>query len=243
MAILNKSSARTQIDVAEASEIARMARDGDPNLLSREDMESLLGNSALVLDGLRRRPRYFDGRFLTGADLTRDQDYVRQRQADLARATGTGVVAGLDVRLSGSRGSELLVISPGHGVTPSGDIVMIMTERSVAPLDLASVERLDATMGLRLAPRVPLGRRTGLFILVLRGVEFSANPIVAYPTSITGPRQVEEGDVIEATAITLIPYPNIGGTASLALSAPVPARGQLPGRRCLPSPPRAGERR
>src|SRR5215207_10728798 len=97
MVTFTNSSARTRIEVAEASEIARMARGGDANLMSTEDMQQLLGASALVLDGLRRRPRYFDGRFLTGADLTRDQDYVRQRQADLARAGGSGVISGLKV--------------------------------------------------------------------------------------------------------------------------------------------------
>src|SRR5215475_421894 len=96
MVSLSASSARTRIDVAAATEIARMAAVG-PNVISTDDMQSLLGHSAIVLDGLRRRPRYFDGRFLTGADLTRDQDYVRQRQADLARAGGAGVVAGLQV--------------------------------------------------------------------------------------------------------------------------------------------------
>ena len=80
---LSAASARTAIDVAEASEIARMARQGDPNVLSTDALQRLLGNSALVLDGLRRRPRYFDGKFLTGADLTRDQDCIPQRQADL----------------------------------------------------------------------------------------------------------------------------------------------------------------
>ncbi|MGE0222016.1 MAG: hypothetical protein AB7S57_02045 [Acetobacteraceae bacterium] len=216
MVSMNQSSARTAIEVAEASEIARMARTGDPNVISRDDMEGLLGHSALVLDGLRRRPRYFDGRFLTGADLTRDQDYIRQRQADLARASGTGVVAGLDVSLTGSAGGEMLVITPGHGVTPTGDIVTVMNRRTIAPLDLPAVQRLDASMGLRLEPRAPLGRRTGLFILALRAVEFTANPIAAYPTSINGPRRIEDGDVIEATAITLIPYPDTGNAANLS---------------------------
>jgi hypothetical protein len=216
MVSLTQSSARTPIDVAEAAEIARMARTGDPNILSRDSMEALLGNSALVLDGLRRRPRYFDGRFLTGADMTRDQDYIRQRQADLARASGVGVVNGLEVGITGSPGGEMLTITPGHGITPSGDIVTVMTRRTIAPLDLPAVERLDASLGLRLAPAVPLGRRTGLFLLVLRAVEFTANPIAAYPTSITGPRRVEDGDVIEATAITLVPYPDTGSAGSLA---------------------------
>jgi hypothetical protein len=215
MSDLTASSARTRIDVAEASEIARLARAGDPTIVAREEVEALLGRSALVLDGLRRRPRYFDGRFLTGADLTRDQEYVRRRQADLARATGTGVVAGLEVSLEGFAGSEMLVIEAGHGVTPSGDLVLVTTRRSFAPLDLPAVERLDATLGLRAVPRTPLGRRTGLFLLALRAVEFTANPIAAYPTRIDGPRRVEDGDVIEATAVTLIPWPDTGGAATL----------------------------
>ena len=213
---LSAASARTAIDVAEASEIARMARQGDPNVLSTDALHRLLGNSALVLDGLRRRPRYFDGKFLTGADLTRDQDYIRQRQADLARATGTGIVAGLNVTVEGATGGETVVITPGHGVTPSGDLVMVTSRRRVALLDLPASERLDSTMGLRAIPRLPLGRRTGLFLLVLRPVEFSANPIAAYPTTIAGPRQIEDSDVIEATAITLIPYPDTGGAASMS---------------------------
>lgn len=209
------SSARTNIDVAETSEIARQARTNDPNIVSRQDVQALLGNSALVLDGLRRRPRYFDGRFLTGADLTRDQNYIRQRQADLARAGGVGVVTGLRIGMIGSASGQQLTVSAGHGVTPSGDLVLVTSQRKVAPLDIPAVERLDASLGLRREPRVPLGRRTGLFILALRPVEFTANPIAAYPTSITGQRQIEDGDVIEATAITLIPYPDTGGAATL----------------------------
>src|SRR5215207_3459244 len=215
MVTFTNSSARTRIEVAEASEIARMARGGDANLMSTEDMQQLLGASALVLDGLRRRPRYFDGRFLTGADLTRDQDYVRQRQADLARAGGTGVVLGLEVRRGADPRGETLTIEAGHGVTPSGDLVMVTTRRTVPLLDLANSRRLDATLGVRLEARAPLGRRTGLLILALRPVEFTANPVAAYPTTISGPRQVEDGDIIEATAITLIPYPDSAGAATL----------------------------
>lgn len=224
MAALTESSDRTRIEVAEAAEIARMVRTDDPNIVATADLEARLGASGLVLDGLRVRPRYFDGRFLTGADLTRDQDYVRRRQADLARATGSGVVTGLEVTLGGSAGGEHFVIRPGHGVTPSGDLVLVTTQRRIAPLDLPAVERLDATLGLRAVPRAPLGRRTGLFILALRPVEFTANPIAAYPTTIDGPRSVEDGDVIEATAVTLIPYPDTGGAATLGEARRLVAR-------------------
>ena len=50
--------------------------------------------------------------------------------------------------------------------------------------------------------------------LALRAVEFTANPIAAYPRTITGKRTVEDGDIIEATAITLVPFPDTSGAAN-----------------------------
>jgi hypothetical protein len=44
-------------------------------------------------------------------------------------------------------------------------------------------------------------------VLALRPVEFTANPIASYPTSIQGTRTTHDGDIVEATAITLVPYP------------------------------------
>src|SRR3989442_2453837 len=52
---------------------------------------------------IRRPPRSTLFPYTT---LFRSQDYIRQRQADLARATGTGVVVGLDVSVEGSAGGE-----------------------------------------------------------------------------------------------------------------------------------------
>src|SRR6187549_1784728 len=94
MTELAKASGRSIIEVADSAEAARLAGSGT---VSRDSLEDDLSGGPLILDGLRRRPRYFDGRFLTGADLTRDQDYVRQRQADMARAGGSGVITGLMV--------------------------------------------------------------------------------------------------------------------------------------------------
>lgn len=203
---LTRGGARTLIEVAEARELARLARPNDPNLIERGEIENALGDSTLILDGLRRRPRWFDGRFLTGADLTRDQDYTRQRQADIARAGGTGVVEGLEVAASGDARGAALIIAPGHGLTPSGEPVIVERHREIALLDLFESRRLNAVLGLRLEPRAPLGRRTGLFILGLRPVEFTANAIGAYPAEIAGVRHSEDGDVVEATAVTLTPW-------------------------------------
>ena len=52
-------------------------------------------------------------------------------------------------------------------------------------------------------------------MLALRPVEFTANPIGAYPTSITGQRTVEDGDVIEATAVVLVPWQDDGAADAL----------------------------
>ena len=215
MNLLEKPQARFAIEVADASEIARLAGAQRRDMVAREDLEDQLGSGPLILDGLRRRPHYFDGRFLTGADLTRDQDYVRQRQADMARASGSGVISGLQVRSLALGRGQTIHIEPGVGLTPSGDVVMLSAARDVPLLDMPLTRQLDAAMGLREEPRVALGRRTGLFILALRAVEFTANPIAAYPRTLTGKRTVEDGDIIEATAITLIPYPERSGAATL----------------------------
>ena len=210
---LAKASGRFVIEVADSTEIARAAGGG---AVSIDTLEDDLSGGPMILDGLRRRPRYFDGRFLTGADLTRDQDYVRQRQADMARASGSGVIRGLQVAASVSVRGQTVRIQPGVGLTPSGDLVMLSSRQDVPILDMPVTRQLDAALGLSAEPRVPLGRRSGLFILALRAVEFTANPIAAYPRSITGQRTVEDGDIIEATAITLIPYPDHSGAATLA---------------------------
>lgn len=217
MPTLEMADARVEINVADTPELARMLQGGTGGeIVLRGALEDMYGSGTLILDGLRRRPRYFDGRFLTGADLTRDQDYVRQRQADIARAGGSGVISGLFVDDIDSVSGETLRISAGHGVTPSGDLVMLASNRDVPLLDLPVARQLDAVMGLSADPRIPLVNRTGLFLLGLRSVEFTANPIAAYPRSITGQRTIEDGDIIEATAITIVPYPDHSGAATLS---------------------------
>ncbi len=206
---LDQAEQRAFVRIAEAREAAADV------LSTRHEIEDRFVQDPLVLDGLRRRPRYFDGKFLTGADLTRDQDYVRQRQADMARAGGAGVITGLRIEERGLDRGETLLIEPGIGLTSSGDLVMITRPRQVPLLDLPTSRQLDAALGLTDEPRIPLGRRSGLYILALRPVEFTANPIAAYPRSITGSRTVEDGDIIEASAITLIPYPDLAGASDL----------------------------
>src|SRR5947209_15773614 len=99
--------------------------------LSVQQVREQTDAGALVMDSRRRRPLYFDGRFLAARDLAREQDYFLQRQADLGRTAGFGVVHGLHVSMktitdSGghvSADNAVLTISAGQGVTPSGELV------------------------------------------------------------------------------------------------------------------------
>lgn len=176
-------------------------------------LQAQLNAGAIVVDSGRRRPFYFDGRFLTADDLTADQNYIRSRQSDLAQAIGPGVIRGLMVGLGTQAASNAptLVIDPGIGITPSGDLVNIDVRQTLAVASLPQAAQLDAQLGVKLLPAASAINRSGLFVLALRAIEFSANPTAAYPTTLDGQRTVRDGDIIEATALTLIPYPDRAG--------------------------------
>lgn len=188
--------------------------------LDREDLDALeqgpsaaSGAGTVVVDDRRRRPLYFDGRFLAARDLTREQNYFLTRQADLGRAGGSGVVHGLMVQPGSS--AATIRIEPGHGATPSGELVMLSEAMEINLADVTLGQRLDAAFGLAAIPALPQRSRSGLFVVALRPVEFAANLIASYPTSITGPRSAEYGDIVEAAAVTLYPYEDQGSRVEL----------------------------
>lgn len=163
-------------------------------------------------DVRRRRARYFDGRFLTARDLTREQQYALIRQADLAQATGGGVISGLQARGAGN--ARTLVISSGSGITGAGEVVRLQRQVVLDVRNIPALERLDATFGLAKLPGEPTGKRSGLFVLGLRPVEFTRQPTVAYPVGLDDRRRLEEGEIVEATAVTLIPFEQLEEAAS-----------------------------
>src|SRR5262245_27804339 len=134
---------------------------------------------AIIVDRGRRRPFYFDGRFLTANDLIADQDYIRARQSDLAQAMGAGVIRGLMVSIvaDGTSQSPLLRIASGSGVTPSGDLVSIAAPVDLRLNDIPTAQQLYAQLGVKLLPQAAALNRSGLFVLALRPIEFSANPV------------------------------------------------------------------
>jgi len=172
--------------------------------LPREEVKKLLDKGVLVTDPRRSRPWYFDGRFLAARDLTRDQNYALVRQADLGQAGGTGVISGLEVELATQ--PSTLKISEGVGISPSGEMLVLPQSVEVDLNDIPKIQRLDAAFGLHGQASTSPRNLSGLFVLALRAVEYTANPQSSYPTTVTGKRTVEDGDIIEASLISLIPY-------------------------------------
>ncbi len=173
----------------------------------------------IVLTPGRRRPLYFDGRFLTAADLSADQNYVRQRLADMGRAIGFGVIAGLRVTLNAARNG--VAIGAGHGITPSGELVMLAPPGPYPVLfaNLEEQQQVQLQLGLRSRPQsstTTQATRDGLFVLALRPVEFASDPVASYPTTLDGSRSVRDGSTVEAVAITLVPYVERAGANATA---------------------------
>ena len=180
-------------------------------LLSNE-LAVYQGNGSVALNSQRTRPLWFDGRFLAARDLAREQDYFLQRQADLGQSAGFGVVHGLWAYMPTASpqtpDADVVVITAGQGITPAGELVLLTDDLTLHLADLPDAENLDVQFGTSSIPKTPAQTRSGLYVLALRPVEFTADPIVSYPTSVTGTRTVQDGNIVEATAVSLIPYPD-----------------------------------
>lgn len=185
---------------------------GDSRLVLTQDQATAAqNNGSLVIDSQLTRPYWFDGRFLAARDLQREQNYFLQRQANLGQAAGFGVVHGLQVNLppanSPSSDADTVIIRAGQGITPAGELVLMPNDLNIHLSDLPDEQNLDVQFNLASIPNTPARTRTGLYVLGLRPVEFTANPIASYPTRIQGTRTTHDGDIVEATAVSLVSYP------------------------------------
>jgi len=177
------------------------------------DLSELLkvrDKGTLVTDDRRRRPLWFDGRFLDAKALNAEQNYFLARQNDFGRVAGFGVITGLGVTAHATKASTL-TIEAGHGLTPSGSQVVLPNTLEVNLADIAEIQRLDASFGL--AAKVK--GSAFIYIVGMRTVEYTGFPIAAYPTQIDAPRSVHDSSIIEATAVSLVPYPFEGTGAEL----------------------------
>lgn len=173
--------------------------------LAEADALALARQGVLALDPERALPLWFDGRFLTARDLNREQNYFLARQAGLARSIGSGVIEGLGVRVEDATGTRLR-IRAGQGVAFDGAHLVVPEDIVVNLADLALQDEINARLGLSQKPGASIRARTGLFVLSLRAVEFTASPTASFPTTVTGERSLQMGERVEAAAVTLTPY-------------------------------------
>jgi hypothetical protein len=180
--------------------------------LTEQTFKTMLQEHVLITDPRRTRPHWFDGRFLAARDLANEQNYFLVRQADLGRAGGSGVIEGLMVKevTDEKTHASKLRIDTGYGFTDTGEMVVVTNQLDIDPANIPEMQRLDAAFGLQQIPNEPGRSRTGLYIIALRPVEWTANQISAYPTSLTGDRTVQDSDVIEGVVVSLIPYADNG---------------------------------
>lgn len=201
----------------------------DPYNTAREDIDQsegqpLIENGTLI-ESEQSRPLYFDGRFLKAEDLISEQTYFLKRQATLNRANGFGVVRGLEVTQKRNSPTALdafrVMIAKGSGVTPSGESVVLENDLPINLSDTARIAMYDAAMGV--AEKTPdsanakesARSQTGIFILGLRLVEYKTGNVPSFPTSsgglATGTIGSQKGEIVEATAVTLVRYGDLGG--------------------------------
>lgn len=183
-------------------------------LIDLGELQKWQAKGTLVTDDRRRRPLWFDGRFLDAQALNAEQNYFLARQSDIGRVAGFGVITGLGVRAHPTK-ARTITVEAGLGLTPSGSQVVLSQQLEVDLAAVAEEQRLDASFGLSAIPKASPFNRTGLYIVALRTVEYTGNPVSAYPTQIDAPRTVHDGSVIEATAVSLIPYPDPGAGSEL----------------------------
>lgn len=167
-----------------------------------DELKSLNAAKTVFLDSKRTRPLWFDGRFAKASDFNRQTEYFLARQADLSLATGTGVVEGLGVSFDSN--NNRLNVQPGFGVTDQGERVVVGKEVTMQLSNIHLIRELNAKLGLSKKPKTPLRTLNGIYTVILRPLEYTANPIASYPTDVDDQRSLHDGDVVEATAISLI---------------------------------------
>ena len=183
-------------------------------IISGAELDAYQKSGNLILDDRRRKPLWFNGRFLEADALNQQQNYYIAKQEDIARLVGTGVESGLAVTLD-KETSATLTVSAGRGFTPSGKLVMLEDDIEVDISELEQIQALNLAFDVSQKPAQSLSNPSGIFVLGLRPVQYTGEPIASYPTDINERRSVEDSSWFEATAVSLIPYTDQGASNEL----------------------------
>ncbi|MEO8699960.1 MAG: hypothetical protein ABI867_07945 [Kofleriaceae bacterium] len=122
-----------------------------------------------ALPGGLTRTRFFDGMFLTQADLETEQVYWRMKRRLTNRALGTGIVWGLKVRVD--LATQKITLSPGYALDCCGNdlVVECPIEASVGEIWARSLEYMAV-------PQISNGRDVIPACLALQYVECPDGP-------------------------------------------------------------------
>ena len=93
-----------------------------------------------VVSGSLRTTNFFNGRLVTGADMTREQTARREAVARIGQAAGEGIVYGLEVEKDGAAGTQPIVsIKAGLAVSRCGQALYLSQDTSVNLLERESL--------------------------------------------------------------------------------------------------------
>lgn len=98
-------------------------------------MSALLALGQPVSEGTLETVRFFNGRLLSGTDLTREQQARARLDARIALATGSGIALGLVVEQTGADRAETrasVTVRAGLAVAPSGLVLELPADQRVA---------------------------------------------------------------------------------------------------------------
>lgn len=88
-----------------------------------------------ILGGGTRSVNFFNGRMLSGEDMSREQEANREAHKQLGRAIGTGIAHGFEVARAASSGTNAVVtVQPGLAINRTGRVLRLAT-----PIDLSLV--------------------------------------------------------------------------------------------------------
>ena len=85
-----------------------------------------------ITDGSLRATNFFNGRLVTGADLTREQKARREAVRRVGQAAGEGIVNGLEVKKDGAAGSDPIInVSRGLAVNRCGQTLFLSQDTNI----------------------------------------------------------------------------------------------------------------
>ena len=86
-----------------------------------------------------KRPRHFEGQFLTARDFQDEQDYLlAQNRRHNRWLHGAGIVSGLEITVAGTTESPSVVVCPGYAIDPEGRELIVKHPVSLSIPDQTS---------------------------------------------------------------------------------------------------------